>query len=112
MSCEKETMKSISISNTDENADWIKWRANDVLDISKYLKSQNWIELARGVIAAHPDASIELDEYNVPVWPKKTNRKGQPYKGTGVIPEQVEQHRERWDKVEAALAYPVSTNEI
>jgi hypothetical protein len=67
------------------------------------LTVEDWIELARRVIAAHPDANIGLDEYNVPVRPKKTNTRGQPYKGTGVIPEQVEQHRERWDKVDAAL---------
>ena len=67
------------------------------------LTVEDWVKLARKVIAAHPDADIELDEYNVPVWPKQINARGQPYKGTGVRPEQVEQHRERWDKVRAAL---------
>ena len=68
------------------------------------LTVEDWVELAHKVIAAHPDDRIELDEYNVLFWPK------QNYKGTGVIPEQVGQHRERWDKVDAALAHSASTN--
>jgi hypothetical protein len=50
-------MKSINISNTDENADWIKWRTNDVLDISKYLKSQKGAP-----IGFHVPTTQELEE--------------------------------------------------
>jgi hypothetical protein len=50
-------MKSINISNTDENADWIKWRTNDVLDISKYLKSQKGAPMG-----FHVPTTQELEE--------------------------------------------------
>jgi len=76
------------------------------------LTVEDWVELAHKIIAAHPDKHIVLDDYNVPIWTEQTNARGKPYKGTGIEPEQVEQHRECWNKVHAALGQLAFTDEI
>jgi hypothetical protein len=52
-----------------------------------------------------PEKWVELDEHNVPVWTTELNRMGQPYRGLGVRPEQIEQHKECWGKIAYAMPY-------
>jgi hypothetical protein len=75
------------------------------------LTVQDWVDFAEGEIARitanKPEKQVELDEYNVPVWTTELNRMGQPYRGLGVRPEQIEQHKECWGKIAQAISRPI-----
>ena len=64
---------------------------------------QDWIDYAREQItkttAERPEKCIELDEHNVPVFVTEVNAYGKPYRGMGVRPTQITQHKEQWSKI-------------
>ena len=67
------------------------------------LTVEDWIDFVEKGIASLPEQHIEMNEQNVPIWITQVNIRGQPYKGMGVRPEQIQAHKERWDKVLIAL---------
>lgn len=71
------------------------------------LTVQDWIDFVKDEIASitarRPEKRIEVDEYNVPVSVTEVNASGQPYRGMGVRPSQIQQHKEQWGKIIQAL---------
>lgn len=67
------------------------------------LSEKDWISFVQRQIARLPEKKIELDSENVPVWTTEVNAAGKPYRGIGVRPRQIEEHKERWDKIVDAL---------
>jgi len=49
--------------------------------------------------AKHPDRRVEITKENVIVLPDEVNKYGQPYRGCGVRPENIQGHREAWHKI-------------
>ncbi len=73
------------------------------------LTVQDWVSYAREQIAKtmaeRPEKRIEMDKHNVPVWLVEINASGNPYRGMGVRPNQIHQHKERWDKIVQAVGH-------
>ncbi|MCD6365650.1 MAG: hypothetical protein J7M14_07215 [Planctomycetes bacterium] len=71
------------------------------------LSAEDWRAFAKDEMARykakHPERRIELTDENVLVFHDERNQYGQPYKGVGVLPERIEQHRETWDKIISAM---------
>jgi len=70
------------------------------------LAVKDWIDFVEGEIqkACAKGKRVELDNRNVPVWLDEVNAQGQPYTGTGVSPEKIQHHKEKWDKIIQAVA--------
>lgn len=67
------------------------------------LTVQDWVHFVDGEIAKRPEKQIELDERNVPIWTTELRARGKPQRGIGVRPEQIQHHKERWDKIAQML---------
>lgn len=67
------------------------------------LTVEDWINFLKREITNYPKKHIRIDEHNVPVWLDEVNKSGQPYRGMGVRPERIQQHREKWNKIARAL---------
>ena len=63
------------------------------------LTVQDWIRFAKNEIAKRPQKNITLDEHHVLIWHDEVNAGGKEYRGIGVRPEQIEEHKERGDKI-------------
>jgi hypothetical protein len=57
------------------------------------LTVKDWRDFVEGIIARHPHEPITIREDNVLVW------NGGKYFGSGVSPDQIQDHKERWDKI-------------
>lgn len=70
------------------------------------LAVKDWIDFVEGEIhkACAKGKRVELDDRNVPVWLDEVNAQGQPYRGMGIRPEQIQHHKEKWDKIIQAVA--------
>jgi len=73
------------------------------------LTVQDWIHYVGGQIAEttakRPEKHIELDEHNVPIFVTEVNASGKPYRGMGVRPAQIKQHKEQWGKIVQAMGH-------
>jgi hypothetical protein len=73
------------------------------------LTVQDWIDFVRGEIARitakRPEKRIELDKHNVPIFTTEVNASGKPYRGMGVRPDQIQQHKEQWSKIVQAIGH-------
>jgi len=64
------------------------------------LTSQDWEDLIKKELNSHiSKGEVIINKKNIPVWPKQKNKSGKPYAGMGVKPEQIKEHKERWDKI-------------
>lgn len=74
------------------------------------LTVEDWVNLVKAEIAGitikRPEKRIEIDKYNVPVNSTEVNVHGQPYRGMGVRPGQIQQHKEQWGKIIQVLEHP------
>jgi hypothetical protein len=67
-----------------------EWRALAMLEMERYK-------------AKHPDRRAEITNDNIVVLPDEVNRYGKPYKGVGVRPENVREHRDAWHKIASVV---------
>jgi hypothetical protein len=63
------------------------------------LEIEDWLAFVQSEITRRPDKNVIIDERNTPVWTTQLNERGQPYCGIGVRAEQIQRHKERWDKI-------------
>jgi hypothetical protein len=66
------------------------------------LTLDDWRAFVKSLMRKHPDKRIEIDSENVPVW-KTQVKGGKPYKGTGINVTDVDQHKEKWEKIARLL---------
>jgi hypothetical protein len=45
------------------------------------------------------EGEVIINDKNVPIWPQQKDKRGKPYEGMGVRPEQIKQHKEQWGKI-------------
>lgn len=43
--------------------------------------------------------SFEIDDWNCPIWVDQINSAEKPYKGCGIEPRYIRQHKEKWEKI-------------
>jgi len=71
------------------------------------LSSNDWrrvVEVAsERYKAKHPDRRVRLTDDNVLVLPDEVNAQGKEYVGCGVRPEDIQPHKEKWEKIAQAL---------
>jgi hypothetical protein len=78
--------------------DFARKSANERADFY-ILTSEDWLSLVNIQLAdGISKGTIRIDEMNVPIWLGQS-KQGTTYRGMGVNPHQVEEHRERWDKI-------------
>lgn len=65
------------------------------------LTKDDWVEYAEKELERAHDKgeSVELDSQNILIY----QTKGQPYRGACVRPKQIQQHKDRWDKIIRAV---------
>ena len=68
------------------------------------LTEEDWINFVKAEITKNPDVEIKIDEENCPVWVQQITKSGKPYKGMGIKPDQIQIHKECWDKIEKELS--------
>ncbi|KXB07862.1 hypothetical protein AKJ58_01615 [candidate division MSBL1 archaeon SCGC-AAA385D11] len=62
------------------------------------LKPGEWRSLLEEALEDKVESGkVKIDEKNIPIWPD------QEFKGYDVHPEEIKEHKERWDKVEESL---------
>ena len=71
--------------------------------LRKICPQSKYRRIATRITARYPEKRIEIDERNVPVFVMEVNASGQPYRGMGVRPSQIQQHKEQWGKIIQAL---------
>lgn len=67
------------------------------------LTVQDWLDFVKEAMAKYSEKKIILDERNVPIWTTEINARGQPYRGMGVSPGQIQKHKEKWNKIIEAV---------
>jgi len=70
------------------------------------LTVEDWVEFVKGEVdkARAKGSHIVIDERNVPIWVEQKNAQGRSYKGIGVRPESIQHHKEKWEKIDQAVA--------
>jgi hypothetical protein len=66
------------------------------------LTLDDWRAFLKRLMIKKPGKRIEIDSENVPVW-KTQIKGGKPYKGTGIKVTEVNQHKEKWEKIRKHL---------
>jgi hypothetical protein len=61
----------------------------------------DWVEFVQSEIKrlGAKGQFVELDSHNVPMWPEQVSKNGEPYKGLGIAPGQIQEHKEKWKKI-------------
>ena len=67
------------------------------------LTVREWVAFVEGEIRRLAPTRIVLDDRNVPIFLDQVDKKGEPYKGMGVSPDQIREHHEKWEKIEQAV---------
>ena len=77
------------------------------------LTLEDWRELVNGEFekARAKGVRIRIDDQYVLVWDEQVNAQGQPYKGMGVRPEQVQDCKEKWEKITQPMAEKTSVGD-
>ena len=71
------------------------------------LDSQDWLRAVKERIEMYKARggdkarfkNVTINEENVPVWHDEIKSDGKPYTGCGILVENIEEHKERWDKI-------------
>jgi hypothetical protein len=75
------------------------------------LSSDDWhrsvMAAAERYKAKHPERRVRVTDDNVLILPDEVNAQGKEYVGCGVRPEDIQPHREAWDKIVKALGFSV-----
>ena len=73
------------------------------------LTEKDWLRVLNKKIQAihsrRPNKRIIVDDENVPIFIDEINKRGKPYKGMGVLVEDIQEYREAWVKITSALEH-------
>jgi hypothetical protein len=68
------------------------------------LTVEDWLDFVKG-------EGVEIDNQNVPTFVGNIGPSGKAYKGMGVRPEQVQDYKEKWEKITQAIAEKTSVGD-
>jgi hypothetical protein len=67
------------------------------------LTSEDWLKMVKKGIQKYnekyPERRVEIDSENVPIFLDEVNKYGKPYRGIGIKPEMIQEHKETWFKI-------------
>ena len=77
--------------NLDQRADYYVLSVQDWLNVIKMRIKE--------IRKRNPEKRVEIDSENVPIFIDEVNKYGKPYRGMGISPKIIQEHKEAWDKI-------------
>jgi len=105
----------LGISRTDEFIIFVDFERKSETDRPDFyiLSLSDWNDLLQITVhnysTKYPNRRVRIDEHNILVLDDEVNKYGKPYRGVGIKPNQILQHRDAWFKIMGYLDWQNNT---